>query len=136
MMQRCLLGIVIAAVLVVLPALGKPIVLHSLYNFTHPHALDLLRYYGIPVHDSVEIACTCIEVLARYGQYRGSHQRRTSFVLDWGRRARSGGREIINRACGEGRRSLLENEAKRLVSLHGAPTWTGEHHEPLQLDRP
>ena len=34
----------------------KPIVVHSLYNHARPHSLDLLRYYNIPVYDSLEIA--------------------------------------------------------------------------------
>jgi acetyltransferase len=101
--------------------LHKPIVLHSLYSYSHPHALDLLRYYGIPVHDSVEIACKCLAVLAQYGQYLGTHQRRTSFVFDWGHKARREAREIIRRATAEGRRSLLESEAMRILGLHGAP---------------
>ena len=35
----------------------KPIVVHSLYNFLKPHAHELLRYYNIPVYDSLEVAC-------------------------------------------------------------------------------
>ena len=47
---------------------GKPIILHSLYNFVKPHPLELLRYYDIPVYDSLDIACKCIAELCHYGQ--------------------------------------------------------------------
>ena len=38
----------------------KPIVLHSLYSSEKPHALELLRYYNIPVYDSLDMAVKCI----------------------------------------------------------------------------
>jgi acetyltransferase len=104
---------------------NKPIVVHSLYNFAHPHSLDLLRYYGIPVYDSVDIACRCIAVLSRYGHYLGSYHRRTSFVFDWGQGAKGEAREIIANAAAERRRALLEPEAKRLLELHGASVVPG-----------
>jgi acetyltransferase len=100
---------------------GKPIVVHSLYKFARPHAHDLLRYYGIPVFDSVEVACRCIAALSQYGHYLSGYRRRTSFVLNWGAGAKPEGREIIATARTEGRRALLEHEAKRLLRLHGAP---------------
>jgi acetyltransferase len=98
---------------------GKPIVVQSVYNFARPHALDLLRYYGIPVFDSVEIACKCISALSQYGHYRGTYHRRTNFVLNWGSSAKREGVQIIETACAEGRHVLLEHEAKRLLGLHG-----------------
>jgi len=101
--------------------LGKPIVVHSLYRFAKPHALDLLRYYGIPVFDSLEQACSCIAALAGYGHVLGNYKRRTSFVFNWGARARDRGRALIASAAREGRLSLFEHEAKALLELHGAP---------------
>jgi acetyltransferase len=100
---------------------GKPIVVHSLYKFAKPHSLDLLRYYGIPVHDSVEVACKCLAVLSQYGHYLGTHPERGTFVFNWEARAKPVGRGIIDRAVGEGRRVLMEHEAKELLGLHGAP---------------
>lgn len=100
---------------------GKPIVLHSLYSFARPHALDLLRYYGIPVFDSVDIACKCITALSQYGHYLSTSHRRTSFVFNWGAKAKPEGLKIIEGARAEGRHTLLEHEAKRLLGLHGAP---------------
>jgi acetate---CoA ligase (ADP-forming) len=96
----------------------KPIIVHSLYNFAKPHSLDLLRYYGIPVHDSLEISCKCVEALTRYGSYRREHQKKSSFEFHWGAKAHKEGQEIIDKAIAEGRNSLLENEAKDLLRLH------------------
>jgi len=100
---------------------GKPIIVQSLYSFARPHALDLLRYYGVPVYDSVDITCRCMAVLWQYGSYLGSYHRRSNFVLNWGARATREGREIVDGALAEGRHALLEHEAKRLIALHGAP---------------
>jgi acetyltransferase len=101
----------------------KPIVLHSLYNYARPHSLDLLRYYKIPVYDSLEIACKCIGVLAEYGHYLHSYKAKEKFQFSKGRKSRARGREIFRKARAEGRMVLLENEAKELVSLHGVPIY-------------
>ena len=102
-------------------ATGKPIVVHSLYNFAHPHSFDLLRYYNIPVHDSVDIACKCFSASSDYGQFLDSHKRRHNFIFNWGSKAKEEGQAIVERAYEEGRISLLEHEAKRLLGLHEAP---------------
>ena len=101
----------------------KPIVLHSLYNYARPHSLDLLRYYKIPVYDSLEIACKCIGVLAEYGHYLDSYKAKEKFQFSKGRKSRARGRAIFLKARAEGRMVLLENEAKELVSLHGVPIY-------------
>ncbi len=98
---------------------GKPIIMHSLYNFAKPHSLDLLRYYGIPVFDSLELACKSIGVLAEYGGYLRGYKSKAKFVFSMGKKAKARGREIMHTAREEGRTALLENEAKELVSLHG-----------------
>ncbi|MBN1772238.1 MAG: acetate--CoA ligase family protein [Deltaproteobacteria bacterium] len=99
----------------------KPLVVHSLYRFAKPHSLELLRYYGIPVYDSLDIACKCVSVLATYGHYLATHHQRTNFVLDWGAGAKKRGRALIDGALAEGRHVLLESEARELLRLHGAP---------------
>lgn len=99
----------------------KPIVLHSLYNHARPHALDLLRYYGIPVFDSVDIACRCIAALSQYGHYLGTSHHWTNFIFNWGANAEKMGQKIIAEAMSEGRHALLGHEAKQLLKLHGAP---------------
>jgi acetyltransferase len=100
---------------------NKPIVQHSLYNSEKPHALELLRYYNIPVFDSIDIASKCIGTLAEYGRYLSSYHNKTNFVLNWEAKAKPEGRQIIRTARKDGLTSLLEHEAKRLFALHGAP---------------
>ena len=97
----------------------KPIVLHSLYNHAKPHSLDLLRYYGIPVYDSLEVATKCVGALAEYGGYLDSYRAKAKFVFSRGLKSKARGRRIFRKAREEGRNVLLENEAKELVSLHG-----------------
>ncbi|MBW2481087.1 MAG: acetate--CoA ligase family protein [Deltaproteobacteria bacterium] len=103
----------------------KPIVLHSLYNSERPHALELLRYYNIPVYDSLDISAKCISVLAEYGNYLNSYRPKHNFDLNWGANARPEGQKIIDAARHDGRRALLEHEAKELFAIHGAPV-TGD----------
>jgi len=99
----------------------KPIVLHSLFSPEKPHSLDLLRYYGIPVFDSLDIACKCTSVLAQYGKYLSSYHAKTNFVFNWRQKAKVEAQAIINNAYTEGRQALLEHEAKALLYLHGMP---------------
>jgi acetyltransferase len=99
---------------------NKPIVLHSLYTSEKPHALDLLRYYNIPVFDSLDISVKCISALADYGHYLKSYHPKHTFALNWGARARPEGEAIIRTVREDGRKALLEPEAKRLFALHGA----------------
>ncbi len=98
----------------------KPIVLHSLYNSEKPHSLHLLRYYGITVYDSLDIACKCISVLAERGSYLQRYHAKTNFVLSWRQKAKHEGAALIQNARSEGRSVLLEHEAKQLLQLHGA----------------
>ncbi|HKI48239.1 MAG TPA: acetate--CoA ligase family protein, partial [Desulfobacteria bacterium] len=99
--------------------MGKPIVVHSLYNYARPHSLDLLRYYRIPVYDSLEVACKSISVLSEYGNYLASYNAKQKFVFSKGKKAKPRGREIFQRAREEGRTALFEHEAKELMGLHG-----------------
>ena len=100
---------------------NKPIVLHSLYNSEKPHALDLLRYYNIPVYDSLDVSAKCIAVLAEYGSYLIRYHGKTAFAMNWKAKAKPEGDKIIKKAEQEGRHSLLETEAKKLYEIHGAP---------------
>lgn len=99
---------------------NKPIVLHSLYNFAKPHSLDLLRYYNVPVYDSLEVACKCIGVLTEHGNYLNSYKAKSRFILDSGAKANPEGQKIIDHARSEGRNVLLEHEAKHLLSMYGS----------------
>ncbi len=98
----------------------KPIVVHSLYSSERPHALHLLRYYNIPVYDSLDIACKCMGVLSEYGTFLRSYHAKANFVFNWRSKARAEGAAIIKKALEEGRNVLLEPEAKKLMQLHGA----------------
>ncbi|MBW2707765.1 MAG: acetate--CoA ligase family protein [Deltaproteobacteria bacterium] len=100
---------------------GKPIVVHSLYNYARPHSLDLLRYYNIPVYDSLEVACKSISVLSEYGDYLCGYNANQKFVFSAGQKANLRGREIFKRAHAEHRSALFEYEAKELIGLHGGP---------------
>ena len=99
--------------------MGKPIVVHSLYNYARPHSLDLLRYYNIPVYDSLEVACKSVSVLSEYGDYLRSYKAKQKFVFSKGKKAKALGMEIFKRAREEKRNALFEHEAKALIGLHG-----------------
>ena len=103
----------------------KPIIVHSLYSAYDSHALDLLRHYNIPVHDSLDISCKCVACLCQYGAYKNSYHAVTNFVFKWRAKAKRAGEKIIRTALKENRDALLETEAKQLIKLHGAPTAVG-----------
>jgi acetyltransferase len=99
----------------------KPIVVHSLYAFRNTHPIELLRYYNIPVYDSLDVACKCIGVLAERGDYLKEYHAKVNFAINWGEKAKPTGIRIIKKALKEGRRFLLEHEAKAILKVHGAP---------------
>jgi acetyltransferase len=96
-------------------------VLHSLFNSERPHALELCRYYNIPVYDSLDVACKCIDSLARYGNYLKSYHAKTNFKFNWGAKSKSDCNQIIANARRQGRLALLEHEGKQLLACHGGP---------------
>jgi acyl-CoA synthetase (NDP forming) len=97
----------------------KPIVVHSLYSSAGPHSLDLLRYYRIPVYDSLDVATKCMGVLSEYGRYLGSYHAKFSFTIQRGKKARPDVQKLLDAARREEREALLENEARRLLAAHG-----------------
>jgi len=98
----------------------KPIVVHSLFSSVKPHSLDLLRYYNIPVYDSLDVATKCMGVLSEYGQYLGSYHAKFSFAVKAGHKAQPEVQAIIDTARHERRSALLEHEAKQILAAHGA----------------
>ena len=98
----------------------KPIVVHSLFSYEKPHSLHLLRYYNIPVYDSIDVACKCIGALGEYGNYLSSYHAKTNFVLNPLEKRKPAGEQIIETAFREGRSALLETEGRQLLALHGA----------------
>ena len=104
----------------------KPIFMHSLYGSYESRALDLLRHYDIPVHDSLDISCKSVASLCKYGNYLKSYHAKTNFIFNWRDKAKTQGQQIIDNVRKEGRHVLLEHEAKQLIKLHGAPTSVGQ----------
>jgi acetyltransferase len=99
----------------------KPIIVHSLYGSEKSHPLHLLRYYNIPVYDSLDVASKCMGALGEYETYLSAYHAKASFILNRGAKRNPKGVEIIENAKAEGRTALLEHEAKALLALHGAP---------------
>ncbi len=100
----------------------KPIILQSLYALKNTHSLELLRYYGIPVYESLGIACRCVSSLSQYGQYlHHTRKRPVHFVLNRRQKAKPECIDIIKNARSEGRTVLLETEAKHIIAMHKAP---------------
>lgn len=97
---------------------NKPIVVHSLFASARPHSHHLLRYYNIPVYDSLEVATKCMGVLAEYGTYLHTHHVKTNFVFNWGAKSKPNARKIIETAQKEKRTLLFEHEVKRIINLH------------------
>jgi acetyltransferase len=59
--------------------------------------------------------------LCQYGEYLSSYHREVSFVINERKKAVNEAEKIITSALAEGRAALLENEAKKILSLHKAP---------------
>ena len=62
-----------------------------------------------------------MESLCQYGEYLTSYHREVSFVINERKKAIIEAETIISNALSEGRTALLENEAKKILSLHKAP---------------
>jgi acetyltransferase len=116
---------------------GKPIILHSLYNAVKPHSLELLRYYGIPVYDSLDIACKCMGKLSHYGHKLARPERRASFMLRRKRHIKEEAKGIIENALEKGRYFLYENEGKALLKQHDVPVTSDklarDAHEAVRI---
>lgn len=95
--------------------LGKPLVMHSLYGDLRPEPLVVLRRGGIPVHASLETAVACVRALVDYGRVR---QRPAASPAKPSPRAAA----PLNEAAVEGRKALLEPEARRLLAAAGIET--------------
>jgi acetyltransferase len=97
---------------------GKPIILQSLYATMKPEALEILRSAGVPVHQSVEIAVSCLAGLIDYGHARA---RNAEHVPPAAGEAPAEAREIVAKCRQAGRKSLFENEAIELLKAFGVP---------------
>lgn len=92
----------------------KPLVVHSLYAPTRSDPLKALTEGGIPVVESLEVACRCIAAAVERGQFLSKRVSVASPPLksEWP------GLAAVRR---EGRSTLLEPEARELVAHYGVP---------------
>lgn len=97
---------------------GKPLILQSLYASVKPAALEALRGTGVPVHESVEVAVTCLAGLIEYGRAR---QRNAEHVPEPAGQAPAAAEDIIAKVRADRRTSLLEPEAVELLKAYGIP---------------
>ncbi|MEZ5582220.1 MAG: acetate--CoA ligase family protein [Candidatus Competibacteraceae bacterium] len=95
---------------------GKPVLLQSIYEPMRTEALVTLRDAGVPVHYSIETAVQCLVALAEYGvaKRRNAHTE----LIQPGEPAPEA-LAIVHSCRRQGRTSLLEPEAKHLLSLYG-----------------
>jgi len=100
----------------------KPLVLHSIYAGTRTEPLRRLYQNGVPVIESVEVACAAIAAASKRGRVLAAA---SSFAdLDSGRPAGAGlavPGDAYNQAVREGRDVLLEPEARALVAAYDVP---------------
>jgi Acyl-CoA synthetase (NDP forming) len=97
---------------------GKPIILQSLYASVKPEALQMLRGAGVPVHESIEIAVTCLAGLIGAGAAR---RRNAEHAPAAAGEAPEAAKAIVAGCRTAGRRALLEYEAVELLKAYGVP---------------
>lgn len=101
---------------------GVPVVVHSLYASRHTDPLDVLRDAGLPVLDSLEVACRAVAAVASRPAVADSAR-----VARWPEPPPTEATEVaavasaLARARDEGRTTLLEPEARALAEAHGVP---------------
>jgi acetyltransferase len=111
---------------------GLALVVHSLYAPFRSAPLRRLTAEGIPVIESLDVACTCIAVARERGQLRDRlddvpNAWAPGFVVPSARTAspassrRRIAAAIVAGALAEGRTSLLEPEARDILGAYGAP---------------
>jgi len=94
---------------------GKPVILQSLYAPMRTESLVTLRAAGVPVHESVERAVSCLVSLAEYGAARA----RIAAEEPAGETAAdTAATNVVDTARSEGRSSLLEHEAQALLRAY------------------
>jgi len=100
---------------------GKPVVVHSLYASHRPPPLEILKEYGIPVHDSIDLCAKCISVLDEYGRHLSITLDKSDFVLNPEGKQKAEVLKIFRNALAEKRNGLLETEAREALRHHGIP---------------
>ncbi|GMV06394.1 MAG: acetyltransferase [Gemmatimonadota bacterium] len=106
---------------------AKPLVVHSMYASHRSAPLVLLGSGGVPVVESLDVACRCIGEAWRRGRMLSRPAWRPDGDAEAvapraGRRLRGlEGDEALARAVAEGRDTLTEPEARALLSEAGMP---------------
>lgn len=118
----------------------KPLVVHSLYAATRSEPLRILSKGGIPVIESLEVACRCLAALSERARFL-----RESAGADSSRESPSTEPQppvclgALDRTKLHGRRMLLETEARELVAAYGVPlvpaTFCASAHEVVAAVR-
>ncbi len=101
---------------------GKPLIAHSLYARTPSEPLRILREAGIPVVESLEVACRCIAASSQHGELL---DRSAPVIAPQTAPAWPG----FAAARREGRELLLEHEARELAAQYGVPLVPGRFCE-------
>lgn len=104
-------------------AAGKALVVHSLYAGLRSEPLRALTASGIPVIESLDVACRCVAALVRRGELmaQGPWDIRPA-VTARETAERAGSRAPCLESAGRERRTaLLETEARALVAAYGVP---------------
>ncbi len=100
-------------------AVDKPLVVHSMYAAARSAPLRALGSRGVPVVESLEVACRCVAAVAERGRMLEDGVRWPA--LSGVAAARSGGRgaAILTRVRKAGRTALTEPEARALLGDRG-----------------
>lgn len=97
---------------------GKPMLLQSLYTPVHPEALEILRNTGVPVHESIEMAVTCVAGLVQYGYTQKRNRSHPPIIANEQPEA---ARELVTACRNDNRSALLEFEALELLKIYDIP---------------
>ncbi|MBA3583223.1 MAG: acetate--CoA ligase family protein [Gemmatimonadetes bacterium] len=105
------------AMLALMTAAVKPLVVHSLYAAAASEPLRLLLDGGVPVVGSLEVACRCLWAACARGLFLG-RPASPAAALSHRRIPKPPGLTLARR---QGRKALTEPEARELVAAHGVP---------------
>lgn len=107
--------------------LGKPLVVHSMYAGHRSEPLRVLTRAGVPVVESLDVACRCVAAV----HWRGHTLGRPGWEPDSGEGVavpgagvtipRAAAHEVVARARRDGREALTEPEARALLEEAGMP---------------
>jgi acetyltransferase len=97
-----------------------PLVLHSLYAHTRSRPLRTLSAAGVPVVESLEVACRCIHAAAARGLAL-KRPRADSAAANLPAAPAPAATAAVKSAMAEHRGVLLEPEARAILAAHGVP---------------